>query len=71
MTHAGDNTRDWTAHTVQDAHDAPEVGAIKAVKLPQPFWRDNPARYFIVAEMAFTLHRVISDESKYRYIVIP
>lgn len=50
-------------------HD-PQLNALKAIKLPQPFWRDQPARYFTVAEMTFALHRIVSDESKFRYIAI-
>lgn len=50
--------------------DPPGINSMKAVKLPQPFWRDNPARYFTVAEMTFALHRITSDESKYRYVII-
>lgn len=48
----------------------PEIGLIKAVKLPQPFWRDNPSRYFTVVEMTFALHRITSDEAKYRHVII-
>ncbi|XP_071652685.1 uncharacterized protein [Temnothorax longispinosus] len=51
----------------QEGH---ELNEIKALKLPQPFWRDSPARYFTVAEMTFALHRITSDDSKYRYVVI-
>ncbi|RLU18265.1 hypothetical protein DMN91_008621 [Ooceraea biroi] len=46
--------------------DPPGIGEIKAVRLSRPFWRDNPARYFLVAEMTFALHRITSDESKNR-----
>lgn len=48
----------------------PEIGVVKAIKLPQPFWRDNPARYFTVVEMTFALYRITSDDAKYRHVVI-
>lgn len=48
----------------------PEIEQVKAIKLSQPFWRDNPFRYFTVVEMIFTLHRITSDEAKYRHVVI-
>jgi len=51
-------------------HVAPEIGEVRSVRLSQPFWRNNPARYFTVAEMTFALHRITSDESKFRYVII-
>lgn len=44
------------------------VQSIAMVKLPTPFWRANPTRYFTMAEMKFELYRIRSDESKYRII---
>ncbi|EZA47958.1 hypothetical protein X777_15042 [Ooceraea biroi] len=46
------------------------VHEVRSIKLPRPFWRDNAARYFTVAEMTFALHRITSDETKFRHIVI-
>ena len=45
------------------------MNAVKALRLPQPFWRDNLARYFTVTEMTFALHQVTSDDSMYRYVI--
>lgn len=44
------------------------VATLATVKLPTPFWRSNPRRYFTVAEMKFELHRITSDNSKFRHI---
>ncbi|XP_036145424.1 uncharacterized protein LOC118646499 [Monomorium pharaonis] len=59
-----------TNQSVPTASGQQEIGEIKTVRLPQPFWRSNPARYFTVAEMTFALHRITSDESKFRYVII-
>jgi len=58
---------------MQDPHeeyDASTIHEVRTLRLPQPFWRENPARYFTVAEMTFALHRVTSDDTKYRHIII-
>ncbi|RLU19433.1 hypothetical protein DMN91_007990 [Ooceraea biroi] len=56
--------------TSRDHHDDSRVNEVRSVKLPRPFWYDNAARYFTVAEMTFALHRITSDETKFRHIVI-
>lgn len=72
MAHTGDEARGLNAGPAgQTGHEMPEeVSVVKAIKLPQSFWRDNPARYFTVAEMTFDLHRITSDQARYRYTVI-
>ncbi|GAB1866398.1 hypothetical protein CAJAP_07477 [Camponotus japonicus] len=45
------------------------IDAVQAVRLP-PFWKDNPALWFAQVEAAFAIHRITSDESKFRYIVL-
>ncbi|XP_071580672.1 uncharacterized protein [Temnothorax nylanderi] len=72
MAHGGNGTANGNQFPPQEGNEEKgyELNAVKALKLPQPFWRDNPARYFTVAEMTFALHRVTSDDSKYRYVVI-
>lgn len=54
----------------QTEDDATGINVTKAVKLPQPFWRENPVRYFTIAEMTFALHRITSDDTKFKYLVI-
>lgn len=46
------------------------VNSVTSIKLPRPFWKDSPARWFAVAEAAFGLHRVTSDTTKFRHILI-
>ncbi|XP_029155671.1 uncharacterized protein LOC114936786 [Nylanderia fulva] len=48
----------------------PVVSEIKAIKLTQPFWQENPARYFTIAKMTFALHHITLDKSKYRHVII-
>lgn len=55
---------------IRDEEVSVNIESLRAVKLPQLFWRDNPTRYFTVAEMTFVLQRIISDETKYKYVVI-
>lgn len=57
-------------HSTQDSSENAQLNEVRSIRLPQPFWRDNPSRYFTVAEMTFALHRISSDETKFRYIVI-
>lgn len=49
--------------------DGQVLAAVSSVKLPTPFWRSNPRRYFTVAEMKFDLHKITSDNMKFRHIV--
>lgn len=46
-----------------------QVNAVEPVKVP-PFWRNNPNKWFIVAESVFALRRITSDDSKYRYVIV-
>lgn len=61
MAHQGSGTGGRTDDSMTPG-DSSGVGEVKAVRLPRLFWRDNPARYFLVAKMTFVLHRIISDE---------
>ncbi|XP_046144410.1 uncharacterized protein LOC123988426 [Osmia bicornis bicornis] len=49
---------------------APEASINSATlrRLP-PFWKENPAAWFITVEMTFDLARITSDDTKYRYVV--
>ncbi|XP_032667585.1 uncharacterized protein LOC116842447 [Odontomachus brunneus] len=51
----------------------PTVGQLSlyttALQLPS-FCKENPAIWFQQAEMAFALHRITSDEKKFRYIAL-
>ncbi|KMQ86146.1 pol polyprotein [Lasius niger] len=43
--------------------------ATRQLKLPQPFWKEMPAHWFQIAEATFALHKITSDETKYRYVL--
>lgn len=58
------------AGTTQGYQGDSRLNEVRSIKLPRPFWRDTAARYFTVAEMTFALHRITSDETKFRHIVI-
>ncbi|XP_025266505.1 uncharacterized protein LOC112638642 [Camponotus floridanus] len=45
------------------------IYSAKLIKLP-PFWRDNPTLWFMQVEASFTLSRITSDDSKYRYVLV-
>lgn len=45
------------------------IDAAQVIRLP-PFWKDNPVLWFAQAEAAFVIHRITSDESKFRYIIL-
>jgi hypothetical protein len=39
-----------------------------AVRLP-PFWAERPAAWFALAEEQFTLAGIISEQTKFRYVI--
>jgi len=53
----------WSCHTETMLMSA------RLVKLPQPFWKEMPIHWFQIAEATFALHKIISDETKYRYVL--
>lgn len=67
MTTEGANTSN-----VEDNVDAgaAAVNAVKVLKLPQPFWKNAPARYFTVCEATFDLHGIKSDVTRYRHLLV-
>ncbi|XP_076545908.1 uncharacterized protein LOC143305608 [Osmia lignaria lignaria] len=48
---------------------AGEVNAVSRVKLP-PFWKENPLLWFSQVETAFALSRIVSDDTKFRNVVL-
>lgn len=48
----------------------PQIGAVKAIKLPTPFWRNNPVRYFNVVEATFSLHGIKSDNTMFQHLMV-
>jgi len=45
------------------------INTAKAITLPQPLWREMPDYWFKVVEATFLLHRVTSDDTKYRHVL--
>lgn len=45
------------------------VNTTKVIKLPQPLWRGMSEYWFKVVEATFLLHRVTSDDTKYRHVL--
>lgn len=45
------------------------IEAANAVHIP-PFWKENPHLWFAQVEAAFAIHRVTSDETKFRYVIL-
>lgn len=52
------------------SNDEATIETVRIIKLPQPFWRDMPARWFTVAENMFALYRITSDETRYRHVLV-
>lgn len=46
-----------------------EINAVARVKLP-PFWKENPLLWFSQVETAFALSRIVSDDTKFRNVVL-
>ncbi|KAK2577895.1 hypothetical protein KPH14_012635 [Odynerus spinipes] len=55
-----------TTPTVRGDIDA---AATHAVRLP-PFWRESPHLWFTQVEAAFGINRIVSDDTKFRYVVL-
>ncbi|KAK2578544.1 hypothetical protein KPH14_012573 [Odynerus spinipes] len=49
--------------------DELRINAASVVKLP-PFWKENPSLWFVQVESAFAIHRITSDDTKFRYVVL-
>lgn len=62
------NQQAGAANTQEGPENA--INATHAIKLPQPFWREMPMQWFTVAKAAFSLSRITSDETKYRYVLV-
>ncbi|XP_018376537.1 PREDICTED: uncharacterized protein LOC108769827 [Trachymyrmex cornetzi] len=45
------------------------IGAATYARIP-PFWKENPALWFVQVEAAFSISRITYDDTKYRYVVL-
>lgn len=53
-----------------ESEDEAHIGSVRTIKLPQPFWRDMPSRWFTVAEASFALNKITSDTTRFRYVIL-
>lgn len=54
--------------TAQGNEAAPDVNQVRNLKIP-PFWRGNPALWFVQVEAAFALSNITADATRFRHVI--